>query len=154
MKKENIIKYGNPILLIAIVALLGSIFTNMGLDWLDELNKPTNWLADYIIPIVWTVIYTSFAIYLIYLTKNNKVTKKETILLSLNGAFNVLWCLVYFGFKNILLGLIIIIINLVLSILLAKQIFKTNKKWGYYLLIYPTWLSIATCLNLSIWILN
>ena len=154
MKKENILKYGNPILLVAVVALLGTIFTNNGLDWLKTLNKPSFWLPDYVIPIVWTVIYSSFTIYLIYLVKNNKGNQTLISLLILNGLLNILWCLVYFDFKNIILGLIVILLNLMASILLSINIFKTNKKWGYYLLIYPTWLSIATCLNLATWILN
>ena len=154
MKKENIIKYGTPVLWVGLVAILGSIFTSLGLEWLKELNKPTNWLADYIIPFVWSIIYTSFTIYILYLVKKDKLTSKSITLLLINGLLNVVWCLIYFRFKNILLGLVVIIINLVLSILLSINIFKTNKKWGYYLLIYPTWLTIATCLNLAIWILN
>lgn len=154
MKKENIVKYGNPVLFVALVAILGSIFTNMGLDWLKELNKPTNWLATYIIPIVWTIIYSSFTAYFIYLTKNNKWKKTLIYLLTLNGMLNVIWCLIFFASHMILLGLIVIIINLLYSILLNIEIIKSNKKWGYYLLIYPTWLTIATFLNLSLWILN
>ena len=154
MKKENIIKYGNPILAVSLVVIFGTIFTNIGLDWLDTLNKPSMWLANYIIPIVWTIIYSSFTIYLICIEKHNKMNKNLLTLLILNGIFNVLWCLIFFTFKNILLGLIFILINLWLSILLKRQIFKTNKTWGYVLLIYPIWLTIATCLNLCIWILN
>lgn len=154
MKKENLLKYGNAILSMAIVTLLGSIFTNKGLDWLSGLDKPSEWLTDFIIPIVWSVIYSLFTIFLIYLLNKNKLKKEVTILLLLNGFLNVLWCLVYFTLKNILLGQIIIIINLVSSILLIIQIFKIKKIWGYILLVYPSWLSIATCLNLAIWILN
>jgi len=49
---------------------------------------------------------------------------------------------------------IAIILNLIASILLIKEVFRTNKKWGYVLMVYPIWLSIATCLNLATWILN
>jgi len=154
MKIENIIKYGTPILGVMLVAVLGTIFTNTGLDWLDTLNKPNMWLKVYIIPTIWSIIYTLFSTYLIYLTYKNQCNKKLIALLILNGLINVVWCLVYFYVKNILLGLIIIIINLILSILLLIEIYKRNLKWSYVLMIYPTWLSIATCLNLSIWILN
>ena len=154
MKKENILKYGNAILLVIIVALLGSIFTSKGLNWLDTLNKPTQWLKAYIIPIVWSIIYTLTSILLIYLINKNKLSNKISILFILNGILNILWCLIYFTFKNILLGQITIIINLALSILLLIEIFKIKNIWGYIMTIYPTWLGIATCLNLAIWILN
>lgn len=154
MKKENIIKYGNPILMVAIVVLLGSIFTNMGLDWLKSLNKPNEWLKDYVIPIIWGIIYSLFIIFLIYITNKEELNKPLKYLLYINGLLNIVWCLTFFTLNSILLGLILIILNLISSILLIKEIFKINKKWGYVLLLYPSWLSIATCLNLSIWILN
>ena len=154
MKRENIIKYGNPILLVALVAILGSIFTNSGLDWFSTLNKPSNWIPNYVIPIVWSIIYSAFTIYIIYLVKHNKLSKCLKILLIINGILNVIWCFIYFGLQNILLGLIVIVLNLILSIILSLHILLDNKKWGYLLIIYPTWLTIATCLNLATWILN
>lgn len=154
MNKEKIIKYGIPILSVILVALLGSIFTNKGLEWYDTLNNPSEWIFDFVIPIMWSIIYTLFTIYLLYLVNKDKLKRKQFVLLVMNGFLNVLWCLVYFTLQNLLLGQIIIVINLIFSILLIKEIYKTNKTWGYVLGIYPTWLSIATCLNLAIWILN
>ncbi len=154
MNKEKIIKYGIPILSVILVALLGSIFTNKGLEWYDNLNKPSEWIFDFVIPIMWGIIYSLFTIYLLYLVNKDKLKRNQFVLLVMNGFLNVLWCLVYFTLQNLLLGQIIIVINLIFSILLIKEIYKTNKTWGYVLGIYPTWLSIATCLNLAIWILN
>ena len=51
MKKENIVKYGIPVLSVVLVALLGSIFVEMGMDWFDGLNKPTEWIPNIVIPI-------------------------------------------------------------------------------------------------------
>ena len=72
----------------------------------------------------------------------------------INGALNVLWCLVFFTLKQLLLGDIVIILNLIAGFLLIADIFKTKKLYGYILIIYPIWLSIATTLNLALWILN
>lgn len=154
MKKENIIKYGTPILSVILVALIGTIFTNMGMEWFKTLNKPSQWLIDAVIPIVWTIIYSLFIIYLIYLVKEEKLNKKMFILLVINGFLNVLWCLVYFALNSLLGGQILIVLNLIASILLIKEIFKNNRVWGYVIMIYPIWLSIATCLNLAVWIMN
>lgn len=154
MKREKIIGYSIPILSVMLVALLGSIFTNNGLEWLSNLNKPREWLKDFVIPIVWGVIYSLTAIYLLYLVRKDSLNNKQFVLLIINGVLNVLWCLVYFTLKSLLGGQILIVINLIASILLIKEIYKTNNKWGCVLLIYPTWLSIATCLNLAVWILN
>ena len=154
MKKENIIKYGYPIGIVAIVALLGAIFTSKGLMWLESLDKPSAWVPGFIISIIWAIIYSLFAIYSIYLVNKNKLNQKVKTLLILGGFLNVLWCYIFFTMKSLLGGLIFIVFNLIESILLIKEIYKTNKTWGYVLLIYPTWLTIATCLNLATWILN
>ena len=154
MNKENIIKYGIPILSVILVALLGSIFTNMGLDWYETLARPSEWIFSSIIPIMWSIIYTLFTIYLLYLVHKDKLKKKQFILLVINGFLNVLWCLTYFTLESLLGGQIVIVINLIFSILLIKEVYKTNKVWGYILGIYSIWLSIATCLNLAIWIHN
>lgn len=154
MKKENIIKYGKPLLWVLFVAILGAIFVKMGMEWFNGLQKPKEWLSNIVIPIVWTIIYSLFIIYLWYLVRNEIRNKKLNYLLLINGGLNVLWCLVFFTFNGLLGGLIFIIINLIVSVLLLKEICKTSNIFGYILLVYPTWLSIATCLNLASWILN
>ena len=113
MKKENIIKYGIPVLSVALVALLGTIFTNLGMDWFNFLLKPQQWISNILIPIAWSIIYSLFIIYLIYLVNKDRLNKKLFVLLVLNGFLNVLWCLVYFALNSLLGGQIIIILNLV-----------------------------------------
>ena len=154
MKKENIIKYGIPVLSVLLVAMLGSIFTNEGMERFETLQRPSEWIKDFIIPIVWSVIYSLVTIYLLYIVNKDKLNKKLFVLLVLNGFLNVLWCLIYFALNSLFGGQVIIVLNLIASILLLKEVFKTNEKWGYVLMIYPIWLSIATCLNLATWILN
>ena len=49
---------------IIIVAILGSIFVNLGMDWFNSLEKPSEWIPNIVIPIVWTIIYLTFSIIL------------------------------------------------------------------------------------------
>lgn len=154
MKKENIIKYGIPVLSVVLVALLGSVFVDMGMDWFDGLNKPTEWVPNIVIPIMWSFIYSVSIFYLIHLVRKEKDNKRVIWLLIINGFLNVLWCFVFFTLNSLLGGLIVIIINLIASMLLLKEICKTSELFSYILTVYPLWLSIATCLNLASWILN
>lgn len=154
MKKEKIIEYGIPVLSVVLVALLGSVFVNMGMDWFDGLQKPTEWIPNIVIPIMWTFIYSVSIFYLIHLVRKEKDNKRVIGLLIVNGFLNVLWCLVFFTLNSLLGGLIVIIINLIASVLLLKEICKTSELFSYVLTVYPLWLSIATCLNLASWILN
>ena len=129
------------------------MFVNLGMDWFNSLIKPTKWIPHFVIPIVWTVIYLLACIYLVILIKNDNLDKKNIILFIVNGILNVLWCLIFFTLKQTFLGLIIIVINLVLGFMLYNYQNKDNIL-AKLLLIYPLWLSIATCLNLCMWILN
>lgn len=136
------------------VAVLGSVFVNLGMDWFNSLDKPTEWVSNIVIPIVWTVIYISFAVVNFIWIKNDDIPSSTVVLMLINAALNVLWCLLFFTLNQLLLGNIVILLNLIAGFALIINIFKNKKLFGYILLIYPIWLSIATTLNLALWILN
>ena len=151
MKTLKIISIVLPIV---IVAVLGSIFVNIGLPWFNALTKPSQWIANPVIPIVWTIIYIAFAVILIIWSGKQEILTQTKVLLIINGILNVLWCLIFFTLKLTFIGNIAIILNLIFGILLWVDIYKRNKIYAYVLAIYPIWLSIATSLNLAMWILN
>ena len=139
---------------ILLVAALGSVFVNLGMDWFNGLNKPTQWVPNIVIPIVWTAVYLAFAVINFLWLKNGDIPKSTVILMIINGVLNVLWCLTFFTLKQLLIGDIVIILNLIAGFLLIADIYKTQKLYAYILSIYPVWLCIATTLNLALWILN
>ena len=136
------------------VAVLGSVFVNLGMDWFNLLTKPSQWIPNIVIPIVWTIIYLAFAVVLVLWQNKAKMTTQTIILLIVNGLLNILWCLLFFTLNLTFVGNIAIILNLIAGFLLVADIFKTQKLYGYILIIYPVWLSIATTLNMALWILN
>lgn len=142
------------ILPIVAVAVLGSIFVNMGMDWFGELTKPSQWIPNWIIPVVWTVIYITFAVVLLKWTAKEELTLVTKTLLIVNGVLNVLWCLVFFTLQLTFIGNIVILLNLIAGIALWINIFLQEKFYAYCLSIYPIWLSVASTLNLVLWILN
>lgn len=139
---------------VLLVAVLGTIFVNIGMDWFNSLEKPSQWIPNFVIPIVWSVIYISAGLVLFLWQNNGNIPLKTSILFIINGVLNVLWCLVFFTLKQTFLGNIIIIINTILAFTLFNDIYKQNKVYAYMLAIYPVWLSLATSLNTAIWILN
>lgn len=141
-------------LIIVAVAALGSVFVNLGIDWFNGLIKPSEWIPNFLIPVVWTVIYLTFAIVNFIWIKNGTIPKQTVVLMIINAVLNVLWCLLFFTFNLLLIGNIAIIFNLIAGFFLWVSIYKSNKIYSYILLIYPVWLSIATTLNLALWILN
>lgn len=140
--------------LVLVVAGLGTLFTQLGMDWFDTLIKPSEWIPNYVIPIVWTVIYLTAGIVLFMWLQHDTMDKSLATLFIINGILNIIWCLVFFTFNSLLLGLVVILINLVFAIYLVIQIDKYRPIYARALLIYPVWLLIATGLNLAVWILN
>jgi len=154
MNKEKILDYSIPVLSVSFVALLGSIFVKKGMSWFEKLNKPTEWIPNALIPVMWSIIYVIAALYIIHFIRKEKGNKRIVSLLVINGILNVLWCLVFFTLHGLFMGLVVIILNLISSMLLLKEISKKSEVYSYLLTIYPAWLSIATTLNLSCWMLN
>lgn len=152
--KNNVLRIISVVLPIVLVAVLGSIFVNLGMDWFNELTKPTQWIPNWIIPVVWTVIYITFAVVLLIWSNKEEIPTVTKILLITNGILNILWCLVFFTLKQTFLGNIVIILNLIAGIALWVNIFLQKKNYAYWILIYPIWLCLASTLNLALWILN
>ncbi len=154
MKNKNLYNFILSFGLTFLVAGLGSIFVQIGMNNFNNLIKPNEWIPDFIIPIVWTIIYVISAVIIYMLLSKNLMTKKLFWLFGLNGLLNVIWCLVFFALGQKFLGLITIIINLILGFLLIIELLKNQKIYGWILFIYPIWLCIATFLNCALWILN
>ncbi len=141
-------------LFIFFVAGLGSLFVNLEMAWYEGLNKPSQWIPNIVIPIMWTVIYLSFGIILTILYKNQQINKRIIVLGIINGLMNILWCLVFFTLNQLLLGNIIIILNAFFGILLLCEMVKIKFWYVNILWLYPIWLLLATTLNNALWILN
>lgn len=152
--KNNFLRIVNVVAPIVIVAVFGSIFVNLGMDWFNALTKPSQWILNWIIPVVWTVIYIIFAVILIVWSGKEEIPISTKTLLIINGILNILWCLAFFALKLTLLGNIVIVFNLIFGFALWVNIFHKKRTYAYWISIYPIWLSIATTLNLAMWILN
>lgn len=152
---NKIIYYILIVISIGIVAGLGSLFVNLGMDWFALLKTPSQFPPNFIIPIVWSVIYIVFLVVLcIWVSKMGALPKDIVFLLVINGIFNILWCLLFFTLNQTFGGLVSIILLLIMAYLLVINIFKYNRVYGYFTMIYPIWVSIATTLNVALWVLN
>lgn len=125
--------------------------------WYSTLQKPgfnpPNWLFG---P-VWTVLYIMIAIaaYLVWQRRNHSVdyaNARNTYFLQL--LFNFLWSIVFFGMHQIFAALAIITL-LWVSIIVNIYFFGKMSKVAAWLLVpYLLWVSFASLLNFSIYVLN
>ena len=154
MEKNQTKKIIISFAVIILVAVLGGIFVYLGMDWYNGLTRPTEWIPNIVIPIVWTIIYIAFAVINFSWYKRENIPKCTVILMLINAVLNVLWCLTFFTLNLLLIGNVMILLNLIAGFILLANILKYKKLFGGILCIYPIWLSIATTLNLALWILN
>lgn len=154
MKRSLIINVLLSFGLVFVVAGLGSLFVGLGMQWFMGLENPSQWVPNILIPIVWTVIYITVGVILFLWLSGDGIPKNLSILFVINGILNVLWCLLFFTLRLTFVGQITIVLNLIFAWVLIYNVFKVKKTYGFALIIYPIWLSIATCLNLATWILN
>ena len=152
--KNTLINIAIAVVFVIIVAVVSSIFTNASGPCYTTLAKPSEYPPNWIFPLTWSTIYVLFAIVIYLLLKNKQMNKKLIIVFSLNGLFQILWCLFYFTLEMLFLPLLIILATLTASLILIFKLKKINILYFYLLLIYPIWLSIASLLNIATWILN
>jgi len=100
-------------------------------------------------------IYIIFAVVLCnWVSTKGYIPTKTIVLLIINGVLNILWCLIFFTLKQTFGGLVSIILLLISAYISVDNIYKENKVYGYLTALYPIWASIATTLNIALWILN
>jgi benzodiazapine receptor len=121
--------------------------------WYSELILPTFNPPSAVFAPVWTTLYImmSVAIWLVWKRSfNNRVMTIYFVHLF----FNAIWSVLFFGYHNILLALIDLIIILGFIIWLMVIYFRENKISFYLMVPYLLWSSYAFVLNLTILVIN
>lgn len=138
--------------------IIGSLFTRPSIPgWYAGLVKsplnPPSWLFA---P-VWIMLYAMMGVsaYLVYEKGiGRKEVKKALAVFIAQLVFNTLWSIVFFGAHMIFAAVIVIVVlwGLILAtILLFHRISRTA---AFLLIPYILWVSFATALNISLYILN
>ena len=157
MKIIDVVKLVVSIAVPLLAGFGSSVFTvNSISTWYATLNKPWFSPPNVVFAPVWTILYIlmGLALFLIWRSPRNRTRDIGIALFAAQLAINVIWTLAFFGLQNTLYGLLTII---PLWILIAATIYQFYKveKWASYLLVpYIVWVSIATALNASVYLLN
>lgn len=131
--------------------LIGAFFTISAIPgWYKTLNKPVFSPPNFLFGPVWTTLYVLMGIsfYLVW------IKRKPSVLFLIHLFFNASWSILFFGMHNIFLAFIDILIIWLFIIILILKFFKIDKRASWLLFPYLLWVSFATILNYSIWILN
>ena len=122
--------------------------------WYSELTKSNFNPPDWIFAPVWTTLYLmmTLAIWFFWHSKNREMN--TIYIYFIHIVFNTTWSVVFFGFHNIFLALVNLIILILLIVILILRFRRVNKVSSYLMIPYLLWSSFALFLNYRLLVLN
>ena len=154
MTKNKYLSLLSLLLVTFIAPVIGSYVTSVFKEpWYSEIIQPSFNPPSWVFPPVWSTLYVmmSIAIWRVWTTFfNSRILK----LYFFHLFFNCIWSIIFFGFHQIGLALINIIVILFFIIILMKEYLKIDKLSFYLMIPYFLWSSFALVLNASILFLN
>ncbi len=146
------------LLLILIITFIPSIIGGLVTasfkePWYSEINLPSFNPPSWVFAPVWTSLYImmAIAIWKIWVSSFDlKILKLYFTHLFFNGT----WSIVFFGFHQIALALVNLLIILIFIVLLMRRYFSIDKISFYLMVPYLIWSAYAFILNSSILAIN
>jgi len=157
MKFSDILKLVASVILCQIAGFLGSLFTTPAIPtWYKTLNKPFFTPPNWIFSPVWISLFILMGISLFFVWRrsDHPQFKPALIFFFVQLILNIFWSVAFFGLKSPLLGLMDIVLLWIVILFTILNFFKVSKFAGVLLIPYLLWVSFATLLNFSLWILN
>jgi tryptophan-rich sensory protein len=155
---NSIIKLIISILASFAAAGIGSLFTFKAIPtWYAGLKKPRYTPPNWAFGPVWTTLYILMAISVFLVWQ--KGIESDGVLVAfvlfwIQLVINAIWSVIFFGMKSKGGGVITIILLWLLILATIVTSFRVSGWAGALLVPYIVWVSIASYLNIGIWILN
>jgi tryptophan-rich sensory protein len=142
------------------------ILLTLGIGWLGSratLPEITGWYANLIKPSfnppnylfgpVWSTLYLLMAVsqWMVWKSSQNKLTKIFFFLMLVS---NALWSPVFFKYHQIGWALVVLAFYLITLGAWVRRLYQENKTAAYLQSPHLLWVSFATILNASIYLLN
>ncbi len=157
MRVVDLLKLVASVILCQIAGFLGSLFTTPAIPtWYQTLNKPVFTPPSWVFSPIWISLFVlmGISLYFVWRRTDHPPFKIAFVFFFAQLILNILWSIVFFGLKSPLLGLVDIVALWIAILFTIFHFFKVSKFSGVLLLPYLVWVSFATLLNFSLWILN
>ena len=137
---------------------IGSRFTVKAIpSWYLGLKKPPYTPPNRVFGPVWTTLYVLMGVSVFLVWQQGLDTAGVMLAFTLfwvQLAFNALWSVVFFGMKSKGGGVVIIVVLWLLIMATMLASFRVSGWAGSLLIPYIVWVSIASYLNIGIWLMN
>lgn len=137
------------VFIIGLTLVSCKIFTEAGMSsWYPMAQKPMFTPPDYVFPIAWSIIY-AMLILTAYRIFYYRLGTSSTVLFIIQLTLQVLWCMVFFGMQNYLMGLIVLLMLDLTVLMLILRLQNSDIISARLMYPYFVWLLFATYLNLG-----
>lgn len=157
MNKSHIFKLLASLALPLGLGAIAGLYTADALpEWYETLNRPSFNPPNWIFGPVWTILYLLMGISLFLIWKQNAVKERNLAILFffIQLVLNFCWSFIFFYFNMIGLALIEIILLWISIIIMIVLFFKIKPIIAYINIPYLLWVTFATVLNASYFLLN
>lgn len=125
-------------------------------EWFINLNKPSFYPPVIAFPVVWTILYTLMGVSLFMVVRQPAGSQRTNAILvwGMQLFLNFWWSIFFFRFQrpDVALAEIVLLWLTILWMILA---FRKVKPLAAYLQVpYLLWVSFATFLNATLWLMN
>ncbi|HBU78004.1 MAG TPA: sensory protein TspO [Muricauda sp.] len=156
--KKRIVYITISVLVCLAIGFLSSIATQSSVnDWYVTLNKPSFTPPNYLFAPVWTALYIMMGVAagIVWSKGYHHIWVKTALYhFVFQLLLNALWSIVFFGLKNPLGGMVVILALLTMIILTIKWFGVISKPAALLMVPYVLWVAFASALNYKIWELN
>jgi len=142
------------IIICELAGVVGSVFTFSEITtWYTSLQKPFFNPPNWVFGPVWLTLYAliGLSLYIIWIRGADRTALKW---FSVQLALNALWSIVFFGAHSLLWGLVTIVLLWLAILATIMKFAKISKIAAWLLVPYIIWVTIASMLNFSVWLLN
>lgn len=157
MNKSQIIKLFASIALPLSIGSVAGLFTAEAIPgWYETLNQPSFNPPNWLFGPVWTTLYLlmGISIFLVWRQSASKERNIAIFVFLLQLALNFCWSFIFFYFNMIGLALIEIILLWISIVIMLVLFYKIKPIAAYINIPYLLWVTFATILNASYYLLN
>jgi len=141
-----------------VAGFIGSLTTRAAIpSWYSLLQKPFFTPPNWLFAPMWFLLYVLMGIsaFLVWRKGIKEFRVREGLIIFLiQLLLNMLWSYAFFGLKSPLWGIIVIVPLWTAILLTMINFYRVSKTASFLLIPYILWVSYATVLNFSIYLLN
>ena len=123
--------------------------------WYQNLIKPPFAPPNWVFSPVWAFLYLTVLIsFVLYFAHPAEDKKSGYVFFAVQMLLNFVWSPAFFGMKNMVLGLFIVLLMDIFVVLTIRKFYSVSRTAGLLLIPYLIWIVFATYLNIGYIVLN